>query len=114
MKLYGRFHYLNAMINSTKITLDRARLEEQGKNRIGDAGQSYRELYQSRIQQQENLSKKLRETQKLVKENHDVNLEQANMFRDLRKILAFKLKVLRTEVSGESGVPGGTNHLIMD
>ena len=30
MKLYGRFHYLNAMINSTKITLDRARLEEQG------------------------------------------------------------------------------------
>jgi len=110
----SRFHYLNAMINSTKITLDRARLEEQGKNRIGDAGQSYRELYQSRIQQQENLSKKLRETQKLVKENHDVNLEQANMFRDLRKILAFKLKVLRTEVSGESGVPGGTNHLIMD
>ena len=36
-----------------------------------------------------------------MKENHDVNLEQANMFRDLRKILAFKLKVLRTEVSGE-------------
>jgi len=53
----SRFHYFNAMINSTKITLDRARLEEQGKNRIGEAGQSYRELYQSRIQQQENLSK---------------------------------------------------------
>jgi len=57
---------------------------------------------------------KLRETQKLVKENHDVNLEQANMFRDLRKILALKLKVLRTEVAGESGVAGATNHLIMD
>jgi uncharacterized membrane-anchored protein YhcB (DUF1043 family) len=34
---------------------------------VGDATQSYRELYQSRIQETENLSKKLRERQKMVK-----------------------------------------------
>jgi intraflagellar transport protein 81 len=45
----SRYHYLNAMIESTKLILERARLEDAGKNRVGDANQSYRELYQSRF-----------------------------------------------------------------
>mmetsp|Transcript_17872 Transcript_17872/g.42762 ORF Transcript_17872/g.42762 Transcript_17872/m.42762 type:complete len:673 (-) Transcript_17872:186-2204(-) len=112
----SRFHYLHAMIASTRILLDRAAKEDAGKNRIGDANQSYRELYQSRVQQQENLSKTLRERQKMVKESHEANLEQANMFRDLRKILGAKMVSLKKEMEEDGADQGatGTNLLVMD
>mmetsp|Transcript_17871 Transcript_17871/g.42761 ORF Transcript_17871/g.42761 Transcript_17871/m.42761 type:complete len:105 (-) Transcript_17871:186-500(-) len=104
------------MIASTRILLDRAAKEDAGKNRIGDANQSYRELYQSRVQQQENLSKTLRERQKMVKESHEANLEQANMFRDLRKILGAKMVSLKKEMEEDGADQGatGTNLLVMD
>jgi len=112
----SRFHYLHAMTASTRLLLERAAKEDAGKNRIGDANQSYRELYQSRIQQQENLSKTLRERQKMVKEGHEANVEQANMFRDLRKVLSSKLQSLRKELSEDAADTGasGTNLMVMD
>mmetsp|Transcript_38421 Transcript_38421/g.101928 ORF Transcript_38421/g.101928 Transcript_38421/m.101928 type:complete len:674 (+) Transcript_38421:14-2035(+) len=113
----SRFHYLHAMLASTKILLDRAKREDAGKNKIGDAGQGYRELYQSRIQQQENLSKTLREKQKAVKEGYDQALGQARMFKDLRKLLQCKMRLLRAEVdpdaAGGGGGPG-SNVMVMD
>ena len=60
------------------------------KMQVGDANQSYRELYQSRIQETENLSKKLRERQKMVKESHEDNLQQTVQFKDLQKVMAAK------------------------
>merc|ERR1719238_125384 len=111
----SRYHYLNAMIESTKIILDRARLEDAGRNRVGESNQSYRELYQSRIQETENLSKKLREHQKTVKESHEDNLEQTHMFKDLRKVLACKIQVLKREVAdSQSTTTGGGNMMVMD
>ena len=56
----SRFHYLNAMVHSTKTMLERATKEVAGRNKIGDMGQSYEELYKSRIQAEENQSKILR------------------------------------------------------
>ena len=112
----SRYHYLNAMIESTKIILERARLEDAGRNRVGDSNQSYRELYQSRIQETENQSKKLRERQKMVKESHEDNLEQTSMFRDLRKVLASKIHVLKREVSDSqtTAIGNNTNLMVMD
>jgi len=111
----SRFHYLHAMMASTNNLLRRAQLEDQGKNRIGDAKQSYRELYQSRIQQQENLSKTLRERQKMVKESHDGNLEQAVMFNHLQRILSAKIDTMKKEQEGESlTTANGTNLMVMD
>ena len=89
----SRFHYLNAMIQSTNIMLERALKEDAGRNKIGDMSQSYRDLYQSRIQYEENQSKILRERQKMVKEGHEGNVEQARMFKGLNKLLACKMKV---------------------
>ena len=54
---------------------------------MGDSNQSYRELYQGRIQETENLSKKLRERQKMVKESHEDNLQQTIQFKDLQKVM---------------------------
>lgn len=111
----SRFHYLNAMIESTKIILERARLEDAGRNRVGEANQSYREMYQSRIQETENLSKKLRERQKMVKESHEDNLQQTVQFKDLQKILGSKVHALKREVAdGQTTTIGNTNHMVMD
>ena len=112
----SRYHYLNAMIESTKIVLERARLEDAGRNRVGDSNQSYRELYQGRIQETENQSKKLRERQKMVKESHEDNLGQTSMFRDLRKVLASKMHVLKREVSESqtTAIGNNTNLMVMD
>lgn len=114
----SRFHYLNAMINSTRTMLERATKEAAGRNKIGDMGQSYEELYKSRIQAEENQSKILRERQKHVKESHDGNVEQARMFKSLQKLLGCKIRTLN---SLENEAPGGmlsggmgTNVMSMD
>lgn len=79
--------------------------------RVGGEGdfRSYRDMYQNRLQQQENVSKTLKEQQKSVKVQHvhlfhshrgkemyDQNLEQMRMFRDLKKLMACKLRSLRS------------------
>jgi len=113
----SRFHYLHAMMASTRNLLRRAEREDENKNRIGDAQQSYRELYQSRIQQQENLSKTLRERQKMVKESHEGNLEQAVMFNNLNKILHAKIEGMRKDLAENEQMTtgqGGNAVLIMD
>mmetsp|Transcript_10773 Transcript_10773/g.26382 ORF Transcript_10773/g.26382 Transcript_10773/m.26382 type:complete len:672 (+) Transcript_10773:79-2094(+) len=113
----SRFHYLNAMIKSTNILLERAVNEDAGKNKIGEMGQSYRELYQSKIQQEENQSKILRERQKHVKESHERNLEQAKMFKSLHRLLGCKMKTLQAELESEGDGPAvgmGTNVMVMD
>ena len=115
----SRFHYLNAMIHSTKTMLERAVKEVNGRNKIGEMGQSYEELYKSRIQAEENMSKGLRERQKHVKESHDGNVEQARMFKSLQKLLGCKIKTIQADLEGENEAPmpggnGPSNVMIMD
>jgi len=113
-----RYHYLNAMIHSTSVMLERAVKEAAGRNKIGEMGQSYEELYKSRIQAEENQSKILRERQKQVKDDHDNNVEQAKMFKSLHKLLACKIRTLQQDVANEGetmlGLGGGSNVMVMD
>uniref|UniRef100_H2MM69 Intraflagellar transport protein 81 homolog n=1 Tax=Oryzias latipes TaxID=8090 RepID=H2MM69_ORYLA len=52
----------------------------------------YRELYMKSIAEQELLGKKLREEQKMVKENHGANMEQMKMWRDLEQLMECKAR----------------------
>mmetsp|Transcript_37238 Transcript_37238/g.72658 ORF Transcript_37238/g.72658 Transcript_37238/m.72658 type:complete len:673 (+) Transcript_37238:118-2136(+) len=115
----SRYHYLNAMIHSTKTMLERAVKEAAGRNKIGEMGQSYEELYKSRIQAEENLSKNLRERQKQVKDDHEGNVEQAKMFKSLQKLLGCKIRTLNQEIAEEGetmqmGAGMGSNVMVME
>jgi intraflagellar transport protein 81 len=65
------------------------------------------------LQETENLSKQLRERQKLVKEQHEDNLVQIKMFKDLRKVLACKMRVLNEEMSDVQTTSTGGNQLVL-
>ncbi|CAG02472.1 unnamed protein product, partial [Tetraodon nigroviridis] len=53
-----------------------------------------REAYMKNIAEQELLGKKLREQQKMVRENHSANMEQMKMWRDLEQLLECKKQCL--------------------
>jgi intraflagellar transport protein 81 len=52
---------------------------------------AYRDLYNKKIQEQENLGRTLREQQKEVKQKHEPNMKQLVMYRDLRALLSMKV-----------------------
>jgi len=56
-------------------------------------GNTYKDIYNKKIAEQEQLSKALREKQKEIKEKHEPSLKQREMFVDLRKILTRKLEI---------------------
>lgn len=60
---------------------------------MDDQGNSIKDKYTKATQEQEQLSKSLREQQKVIKETHEPNLAQMEMFSDLKKLLQFKLKL---------------------
>jgi len=92
----SRYHYYQSMCKILQTKIDRA-VQEQKYYATGDKRQSYRERFNKKIQEQENLTRILREKQKDVKQNHESEAEQANMWRDLEKIMKCKLSILRKQ-----------------
>ena len=66
-----------------------------------------REVYSRKIQEQENLGRNLRERQKMVRENHEPNIKQMKMWRDLERLLQCKVKCLEQISSIGSNLTGG-------
>lgn len=66
-----------------------------------------REMYNRKIQEQENLGRNLRERQKTVRENHEPNMKQMKMWRDLERLLQCKFNCLEQLTSIGSSVTGG-------
>jgi intraflagellar transport protein 81 len=60
---------------------------------LDDQGNAIKDKYIKATQEQEQLSKTLREQQKVIKETHEPNLAQMEMFSDVKKLLQFKLKL---------------------
>eukprot|EP00730_Choanoeca_flexa_P016138 TRINITY_DN7566_c0_g2_i2.p1 TRINITY_DN7566_c0_g2~~TRINITY_DN7566_c0_g2_i2.p1 ORF type:complete len:667 (+),score=208.80 TRINITY_DN7566_c0_g2_i2:64-2064(+) len=88
----SRYHYLQNMIRRVQRQLQIVRDEEA--RYVGKLdGKSLRDTYQKRIQEQETMGKHLREKQKEVKEQHEPNLRQLDMWSDLAKVMKVKLKV---------------------
>ncbi|GBG24327.1 Intraflagellar transport protein 81-like [Hondaea fermentalgiana] len=101
----SRFHYLHCLTDIANVQLNRVQDElafQRGEGRLLRDFKSYKDLYQQKIQQQEQLSKELRKKQKGLKENAPVNTEQRQMFVDLKRLLHAKLGVAQ-----QSQIPGG-------
>ena len=61
----------------------------------GGGKKSHRDAYTKKVQEQETLGKTLRDKQKAVKEAHEPNMRQADMWRDLTKLLDMKRLLTR-------------------
>ncbi|KAJ3094207.1 Intraflagellar transport protein 81, partial [Physocladia obscura] len=96
----SRYHYLNMSIGIIDIAQEKI-LHEMKAYIGGDEGveaqqkargfKSYRDIYNKKVVEQENLGKSLREEQKIVKAKHEPNVQQLFWFNDVRKLLLLKI-----------------------
>jgi intraflagellar transport protein 81 len=96
----SRYHYLHALSNINDVQLQRVEEEleyQQGVRRLRRDFKSYQDLFTSKVQRQEQLSKELRKKQKSLKEVEGANTQQRQMFVDLKRLLAVKLQVAETQ-----------------
>lgn len=78
-----------------------------------------REQFTKKIQEQENLGKGLRDKQKSVRENQDVNVNQVKMWRDVERLLQVKLQLAQRNSGhsadgGDSVRPSGKHRRMAD
>ena len=88
--------YYESAASIERVKLNRAADEKAGRFQRtlpdGTEIKSYKELFSSKVKQQEAASKELRERQKRIKENHGGNAKQVKIFRDLYKMLRCKVE----------------------
>uniref|UniRef100_A0A8C7ZI61 Intraflagellar transport protein 81 homolog n=1 Tax=Oryzias sinensis TaxID=183150 RepID=A0A8C7ZI61_9TELE len=107
----NQYHYINSMSEIIEMQMQQA--AEEMKAYISPDPQekkkTIRELYMKNIAEQELLGKKLREEQKMVKENHSANMEQMKMWRDLEQLMECKARCfIKAQNQGSVG------HVIQD
>ncbi|XP_076807172.1 intraflagellar transport protein 81 homolog [Clavelina lepadiformis] len=90
----GRANLIQCMTKIKQANLDRAN-REMNLYKSADKKQSLRDVYTKKIQEQENLTKSLRDQQKNVRENHATDAKQMTMWRDLEKLLKCKMDILQ-------------------
>lgn len=101
----SRFHYINNLINMNKIKLDKADLEEKyqnGKSKFLRDFNSYKELYNNKKNQQEQLIKQLRKSKRDLTDSFDATTNQKSGFQNLQALLTAKLQ-------SEQGLSGGSD-----
>ncbi|XP_031506600.1 intraflagellar transport protein 81 homolog isoform X3 [Papio anubis] len=88
----SRYHYTNCMIKNLEVQLRRATDEMKAyiSSDQQEKRKAIREQYTKNIAEQENLGKKLREKQKVVRESHGPNMKQAKMWHDLQQLMECK------------------------
>lgn len=65
-------------------------------------GKSLRDIYTKNIQEQESLSKYLRERQRVVQESHEPNVRQLGIWTDLEELMQAKLQAKRGDGPAEA------------
>ncbi|TWW60713.1 intraflagellar transport protein 81 homolog isoform X1 [Takifugu flavidus] len=113
------YHYINSMTAINEMQIQRA--AEEMKLYVSSDPQerkkAIREVYMKNIAEQELLGKKLREQQKMVRENHSSNMEQMKMWRDLEQLLECKKQCLiraqRRASIGQVIQEGGEDRLVL-
>ncbi|XP_010202919.2 intraflagellar transport protein 81 homolog isoform X1 [Colius striatus] len=90
----SNYHYVNCMKRTLEIQLQRAKDEMKAyiSPDPGERRKAIREQYTRRILEQENLGKKLREKQKVVRESHGANMKQMKMWQDFEQLMECKKK----------------------
>ncbi|KAK7933336.1 hypothetical protein WMY93_004232 [Mugilogobius chulae] len=88
----NRYHFLNSQCQITEMQLQRAADEVKAyvSSDPQERKKTVREMYMKNIAEQELLGKKLRERQKMVRENHGHNMEQMKMWKDLELLIECK------------------------
>nr|XP_009490732.1 PREDICTED: intraflagellar transport protein 81 homolog [Pelecanus crispus] len=88
----SNYRYINCMKRNLEIQLQRAK--EEMKAYVSPDPQerrkAIREQYTRMILEQENLGKKLREKQKVVRESHGPNMKQIKMWQDFQQLMECK------------------------
>ncbi|XP_038008722.1 intraflagellar transport protein 81 homolog isoform X2 [Motacilla alba alba] len=115
----SNYHYINCMKRSLEIQLQRAK--EEMKAYVSPDPQerrrAVREQYTRIILEQENLGKKLREKQKVVRESHGPNMKQMKMWQDFEKLMECKrecfLKQQNQAAIGQIIQEGGKDRLVL-
>uniref|UniRef100_A0A0B7B4J9 Intraflagellar transport protein 81 homolog n=2 Tax=Arion vulgaris TaxID=1028688 RepID=A0A0B7B4J9_9EUPU len=103
----SRYHYLNCMMKVLQV--QQSRVASEMKAYVSsdplEKKRTFREVYHKRIQEQENLSRGLREKQKTVKENHEPNMKQMKMWKDLERLLECKKQCMNqlSNIGASSG-----------
>jgi intraflagellar transport protein 81 len=100
-------HYYQTLASMERIKLQRVADEKAGRSlpRTGPDDSTittYKALYERKIREQEGQQRTLRDQQKSLKENHEPNKVQMQLFRDLNKLLRCKVdmqKAARTEAA---------------
>ncbi|KAM9328911.1 intraflagellar transport protein 81 homolog [Gastrophryne carolinensis] len=115
----SQYHYMNLMKKIAEVQLQRA-ADEMKVYVSPDAQErkkSFRDQYLKNIQEQENLGKKLREQQKLVRESHGPNMKQVKMWKDFEQLMECKkmcfLKQQNRVTSERVIQEGGEDRLIL-
>ena len=96
----SKYHLLHCKGLLTEVSLEKVREEEDFERSNGKLlrdFQCYKDLYQQKIQQQEQMSKELRKQQRELKECEGSNSEQRKIFEDLRRLLYVKLQVQQNQ-----------------
>jgi len=86
----SRFHYLAALTAIVDVAAARAKKEAAGATRVAEG-------YQQRLKAQEDQTKELRGKQRAVKESHDKNVGQLQVYKDLHKLLKCKAECQKRE-----------------
>ncbi|XP_036382860.1 intraflagellar transport protein 81 homolog [Megalops cyprinoides] len=115
----SRYHYVNCMRQITEMQIQRA--ADEMKAYVSPDPQerrkAIREQYTKNIAEQETLGKKLRETQKAVRESHGPNMKQVKMWRDLEQLVECKRQCFMRAQSqasiGQVIQEGGEDRLVL-
>ncbi|RLV99925.1 hypothetical protein DV515_00009305 [Chloebia gouldiae] len=115
----SNYRYIHCMKRSLEIQLQRAK--EEMKAYVSPEPQerrrAVREQYTRIILEQENLGKKLREKQKVVRESHGPNMKQMKMWQDFEKLMECKrecfLKQQNQAAIGQIIQEGGKDRLVL-
>lgn len=115
----NRYHHINTMSEVIEMQIQRA--SEEMKAYVSSDPQqkkkTIREVYMKNIAEQELLGKKLREEQKVVRENHNANMEQMKLWLDLEKLMECKrqcfIKAQNQASIGQIIQEGGEDRLVL-
>eukprot|EP00824_Muranothrix_gubernata_P020141 TRINITY_DN40387_c0_g1_i1.p1 TRINITY_DN40387_c0_g1~~TRINITY_DN40387_c0_g1_i1.p1 ORF type:complete len:678 (+),score=151.11 TRINITY_DN40387_c0_g1_i1:221-2035(+) len=95
----SRFHELQDSLQSVNALVERALAEEEfaAQGSVPEGVTCYLEEYSKRIRELEVESRALREEQMRIKESHDGNLRQLEMFEHVRQLLECKIHLYMRE-----------------
>jgi hypothetical protein len=95
MEEESQYHFINCLSLIDQVRRDQVAQEQRylaGDEKFSSEHKSYKDLYDRVIGEQETLSKNLRGEQKNIKETHESDVGQRQMFLNLRRLLQCKLK----------------------